>query len=316
MNRQFVTLLAASILGVQGCGGGGGADSGGAQGVPPPTVPRPPKVPPPPTVRPPPAVTPVTRSIGGIWFGALAWGASAPSPAGTTAARVLTAETGEFRIVMTSDPNWEMETLFSNQSEQISGTFRYSGENLVTIGDAIATMPLGPDNLTGDHFGDFTMWGRFGSHIFSGSFQSGYTSFLERSGTIAFTYYSIYERPSSLAILAGNFSTTSASLTIDSQGVIFFQSAADGCTGNGQAGIIDSRYNMYRLTITVGNCTGIDAVRNGLTFTGLAYLGEADPTGPIGGDFGTIEMALSAKGTSDLYGYFGYINWNFLADRR
>jgi hypothetical protein len=272
---------------------------------------------PPPTVPPPPAGIPVTRSIGGLWSGALTWGASAPWPAGAMVARVLVAETGEFRIVMTSDSNWEMETLFSNQSEQISGTFGYSGANVVTIGDAIATMPLGPNNSTGDHFGDFAMSGRFGSHIFSGTFQSGYTSFLERSGTIALSYHSIYERPSSLVILAGNFSTTSASLTIDSQGVIFFQSAANGCTGNGQAGIIDSRYNMYRLTITVGNCTGIDAVRNGLTFTGLAYLGETDvPIGPIGGDFGTIAMALSALRTPDPFGYIGYINWNFLADRR
>jgi hypothetical protein len=240
------------------------------------------------------------------------WGASAPWPAGASVARVLVAETGEFRIVMTSDPNWE-ETLFSNQSEQISGTFGYSGANVVTIGDAIATMPLGPNNSTGDHYGDFAMSGRFDSLTnFSGTFQSGYTSFLERSGTIAFTYHSIYERPSSLATLAGNFSTTSASLSIDSQGVIFFQSAANGCTGNGQAGIIDSRYNMYRLTITVGNCTGVDAVRNGLTFTGLANLGvNNDLTGGFINE--TIDMALSA---SRVAAPSGYINWNFLAHRR
>jgi hypothetical protein len=302
VNRQFVTLLAASILGVQGCGGGGGggADSGGAQVVPPPTV------------QPPPAATPVTRSIGGLWFGSLKWGASAPWPADANWARILVAETGEFRIVMTSasDPNWE-ETLFSNQSEQISGTFGYSGADVVTIGDAIATMPLGANNSTGDHFGDFAMSGRFDSLInFSGTFTSGYTSFVERSGTIGFSYHSIYEWPSSLVRLSGTFTTSSDSLSIDSQGVIFFQSAANSCTGNGQAEIIDSRYNMYRLTITVGSCTGIDAVRNGLTFTGLANLG-------VNNDYGgafineTIEMALSA-----INGTVGYISWNFLAHRR
>jgi hypothetical protein len=296
VKKQFVTLLAASILGGQGCGGGGGDD-----------------VAPPATVPPPPAGTQVTRSIGGLWFGGLTWGASAPSPAGATVARILVAETGEFRIVMTSDPNWEMETLFSNQSEQIFGTFRYSGSNVITMGGAVATMPLGPNNTTGDHFGDFGMSGRFDSLTnFSGTFTSGYTSFLERRGTIGFTYHSIYEWPSSLARLRGNFTTTSASLSIDSQGVIFFQSAANGCTGNGQAEIIDSRYNMYRLTITAGSCTGIDAVRNGLTFTGLANLGvNNDLTGGFINE--TIDMALSA---SSVAAPSGYINWNFLAHRR
>jgi hypothetical protein len=300
VNRRFVALLAGSIFGIHGCGGGGQADSGGAQGVPPPTVP------------PPPAGTPVTRSIGGLWSGGLWWDASAPWPAGATIARVLVAETGEFRIVMTSDPDGD-EALFTNESEQISGTFGNSGANVVTIGDAIATMPLGVNNPTGDHFGDFAMSGRFDSIAnFSGTFTSFYTSFLERRGKIGFTYHSIYEWPSSLARLSGNFTTTSASLSIDSQGIIFFQSAANGCTGNGQAEIIDSRYNMYRLTIIVASCTGIDAVRNGLTFTGLANLGLNNN---IAGDFinETVEMALSA---SRVAAPSGYINWNFLAHRR
>ena len=91
-------------------------------------------------------------------------------------------------------------------------------------------------------------------------------------------------------MLQGSYSTTTESLTIDDQGVIFYQSSVNGCTGNGSAEVIDPDFNMYRLEIDVGNCTGSEAIRNGLTFTGLANIGENNEPGGGFINF-TIEMA-------------------------
>ena len=105
---------------------------------------------------------------------------------------------------------------------------------------------------------------------------------------------SVYLRESSLAILAGSYTGLwdSYSLAIDDGGAVFYQNSRTNCVGNGSAGLIDPAHNMYRMEIELENCTAELAVAlNGLTFTGLGYLGDSGD-GAIN-DF--AEFALSSE---------------------
>jgi hypothetical protein len=69
---------------------------------------------------------------------------------------------------------------------------------------------------------------------------------------------------------------------------------------------------MYRMTLDVDACTGDAAVRNGLTFSGLANIGEN--TEPGGGVLNsTLEMALSAS-IGLPFGQ-GYVPWSLWANK-
>jgi len=84
----------------------------------------------------------------------------------------------------------------------------------------------------------------------------------------------VYERDSSLATIAGNFTTGSATVNINSNGEIFSQDPTTGCVVDGTVSIIDSRYNAYRAAYSVSSCTGPDALLNGRTFRGLGTLDD------------------------------------------
>jgi len=85
----------------------------------------------------------------------------------------------------------------------------------------------------------------------------------------------MYERTSSLEKISGIYSDQDAdnaeTYVIDSDGA-FHGSDDSGCFYNGQVSIIDTRYNMYRITITVSNC-GDD-----IELEGLATLYDVDST--------------------------------------
>jgi len=247
MNWKTWILLAVLSMSAGGClGGGDDGDGNAAGGGPPPSPPPPPP--------------PTGDSVGGLWIGELVSEVDdgIPGPIFTQRVRGLVAETGEFF--------W----LLDDSNQQIFGTFEVEGADL-----GVEELPFwatgNPDN-----WGDFApLGGKVNERVsLTGDFQSTW-GWLEYVGTFSLAYDELYERDSSLEMLAGTYTSTSDTLTIDVEGVLFYQSSVDGCIGNGSVELIDPDFNMYRLAITVESCTGSEAARNGRTLPGLAYLSDS-----------------------------------------
>ena len=243
MKLKIELSMAAVMLIASGCFGGEGDDRG--------IEPPPPPPPPPP---------PAAASVGGLWIGDLIseLNDGVEGPTTTRRMRGLVAETGEFR--------W----LLDDPSQQIFGTFRVEGTDL-RLDEFPVWATENPEN-----FGDFApLGGTVDERVsLSGSFQSSW-GFEEHVGTFSLAYDELYERDSSLEALAGIYTSTSDTLTIDEEGVLFYQSSANSCVGNGSAELIDPDFNMYRVAILVDSCVGNEAARNGFTLTGLAYLADS-----------------------------------------
>lgn len=96
--------------------------------------------------------------------------------------------------------------------------------------------------------------------------------------TIDLTYNALYDRDSSLAIIAGNFRdvATGSIVNINSSGVAFSQNPANGCVLNGNVSIISAQFNAYRVQYSYSSCQGVDATLNGASFRGLATLDNTD----------------------------------------
>jgi hypothetical protein len=257
-----------------------------------------------------------SSSVGGHWSGVLEWESRGGFPGGVVEAFALVAETGEFHFVLTD----ELGELFDGANEQIFGNFESDGSIVRTNGDSVWSTALGAGNPLGEYWASFGFSGaldQVGSQLrISGPFQANWTSFEERVGSLElYSSRFQYERPSSLELLAATYTTANESLTIDEEGVIFYQSSANGCTGNGSAEVIDARFNMYRVEIVLDNCTGANSHPYRLTFRGLAYVGDNnDP----GGGFlnSTLVMAVSAKLADGISGEFHYrIPWSLLAHK-
>lgn len=87
------------------------------------------------------------------------------------------------------------------------------------------------------------------------------------------TFDALYDRDSSLAIIAGMYETPTGNvLSIASDGTIFVQDAVSGCVTNGQVSVAVSFTNMYFYAYGIDNCNGPDAIWNGSSFSGLAVL--------------------------------------------
>jgi len=292
LKSKLAGVTAIALLSVSGCFGGGESSEVGSNPPPPP--------PPPPTP---------TLNVGGLWSGAISWDPKDGFPGGAQSVRLLVAETGEFRMTLYPD----FDHYFATDSEQVFGDFDIDAGDISTVGNAVW---VGPVNPTGDDWAAFGLAADYeaGKSI-SGTFQanfSGWTHNEERIGTLSLTYHSLYESPSSLDILQGTYATMDESLTIDAQGAMFYQSSVTACTGNGTAEIIDPAYNMYRVTLDVDGCTGDFAVRNGLTFTGLANIGQNND---MSGAFlnATLEMAVTAS--RGLPFGQGYVPWSLRANK-
>jgi hypothetical protein len=90
------------------------------------------------------------------------------------------------------------------------------------------------------------------------------------AGSFSLAYSSLYERPSSLAAISGSWTSYSSgyyeTVTIDSSGNVT-RPTVSGCSTSGNISVIDSRYNVYQVNLTVNNCGS----QNGL-YKGLAVL--------------------------------------------
>ena len=92
------------------------------------------------------------------------------------------------------------------------------------------------------------------------------------SNSASLTYDPLYDRDSSLSVIAGNYDDGGLVINIAANGVIFEQDPFTGCVINGQVSIINSQFNVYDVSITYSNCVRNFDVLNGETFTGLAIL--------------------------------------------
>lgn len=91
--------------------------------------------------------------------------------------------------------------------------------------------------------------------------------------TLGATLDPLYNEPSSLAKLAGNWDDSGNTMTINADGT-FFEQQASGCVVNGAFTIIDATHNLYAASLEITNCTSSTA---GIAFTGLGYLNDSNP---------------------------------------
>jgi hypothetical protein len=207
---------------------------------------------------------------GGLWVGAR-------DPETTQRMRLLVAETGEFNWV--SPDGW---------SRQIFGTFQVDGTAMVST-DAVVVWWAGLTWLETDH-APLDMYGTLDEQA-GLSFTSDTPTASDPATPVASSVAAcnaLYQRDSSLELLAGTYVTPYTALTVDSQGEIFYQHGS--CVGNGAVELIDADFNMYRMEIEVTGCTGNTVHAPGSLFSGLAYLGDSGD----GGTNDVLEFALSS----------------------
>ena len=91
--------------------------------------------------------------------------------------------------------------------------------------------------------------------------------------TLGATLDKLYNEPSSLTKLAGNWDDAGNTLTINPDGT-FFEQQGSGCVLNGAYTIIDPTHNLYGVSFEITNCTSSTA---SIAFNGLGYLDDTNP---------------------------------------
>lgn len=189
---------------------------------------------------------PTTQPIAGIWIGAFT---SNVSHLTFDVLGVVT-ESGIARFTSTSS------------NSQYSAVLSVSGNNFTATATAYGSSGsyIGMVNISGT----FTPKG-----IMNGTYDG-----VGDTGTFSLAYNSLYERPSSLALIEGTWTNYASgyyeTITIDSSGNVT-RPPVSGCTSSGKISIIDSLYNVYDVSLTVDNCGS----QNGL-YSGLAVLTDTD----------------------------------------
>ncbi|HVO47913.1 MAG TPA: hypothetical protein VMT29_16435 [Steroidobacteraceae bacterium] len=255
LQYRFPMLGVLIVLG--GCGGGG--DSA---------------IPPPP---------PANASPGGVWTGVDAISA--------TPVLGLVAETGDL--------------FFSAEGPTTQGVY-YVGK-FVTDGNAInanvdavtAPFSIYPDRATS---GTGTLGGQIAARMsITGSVSintDAATSIVggqDFSTPVSVTFSNQYNRPSSLATIAGNYGPGSLALSISGSGVLSARDAGTGCVISGTVGTIDTNYNMYAVSLTTVGCATEFNVPDGAQLKGLATLNDSQsPEYVIIGAADTIGPTKSA----------------------
>jgi hypothetical protein len=243
-------LLSILLLALPACGGGGGADTGSANspssGSPPPTM---------------------DQSIGGIW-------------------------TAKFTQSL---GNFQLDPFTARAIATEDGDFYVFALNVAGCAD----LSFGKANVTGSTVTATLIWGLIdwtdvngtppncvqsdGSTSGTGSItgtvaqQSSLTlteaditakGFGLGSETATWTYDPLYSQPSSLATIAGNYTDSGRTLTIDLNGVLTEQEG-NGCVLNGQVSVPNPSFNAYTFSLTY---TGCSAPVDGIPVTGVGTL--------------------------------------------
>lgn len=94
-------------------------------------------------------------------------------------------------------------------------------------------------------------------------------------GVASVVYDDLYERDSSTAAIAGNWTDSETGeevVSIDAAGRFFMQEPMSGCVFSGTVRPIDTGYNAYDVRLTIDGCDFEYALLNGMTFDGVAVL--------------------------------------------
>jgi len=175
------------------------------------------------------------------------------------------------------------------ERQQVSGTLRVSGTALSST-NGISALPPGWVTVQGSTHGLTGLTGQVTERAsLAGSFTTVGDQGDTFEGTFSFTYNALYERDSSLAVLEGTYTMVTSTLAIDRRGQLFYQSSGDGRVAAGAAALVDPEYKMYAVSFGVENFAGASAVRNGLAFSGLAFLSDE------GGANNSLQWAVSAQ---------------------
>jgi hypothetical protein len=226
--RQRAILLLVYFL--TACGGGGGGGDGSSSGNPPGAPPA------------------ADQAMGGIWFGT---STNSLEPGVVNGVFALSTDDGEFRFI-------------TGQGIQAVGSFAVSGTHF--SGTSIDTAPSGSVLANGQVSTTSTYSGTITEHE---SVEGAWSSATGESGDFVLTYDDRHATASSLATVTGTYTSFDESdlpygtITVDPSGNITGSDTA-GCVYGGSVQIIDPRYNMYRVNVTIANCGELDGSYSGL----------------------------------------------------
>lgn len=208
-------------------------------------------------------------AVGGIWEGTVAIAGQ-----GTYDLIGLVAEDGRGHFIQ-------------EDGVQYWGTVTSSGNQIsASINGAVE---VGSQFLDGSTSGTGTITGTVTARsTIAGTSTFTTTGGTRTTGTISLRYNALYDRDSSLATIAGNYtdatSPGSDALNVSSSGEIFGQQPATGCVINGQVRTINTAYNAYDIQYSFRSCVGSASILNGSTFSGIATLdNNVTPEMGIGG---------------------------------
>lgn len=234
MTRTVVVLML--VITLHGCGGGGGGGDGGGSGGA--------------------AAPPPTQSVAGIWEGTLSEGGFIVNDASC-----LVTETNELACILFDASNGAL-------AGAAQGTVQVASGNSVS-GSGVTYAAPGYVLTDGSSVrASFTITA---GTVAERSTLNVTISSLGRTSIFSGTFNPLYERDSSLSIVAGSYALFDvygdpASFSIDANGVLFSQTQS-GCVGNGQVTVIDPQVNGYRVQATVSNCPGLNGNYEGLAVT-------------------------------------------------
>lgn len=268
----FLSLLTlGSLSGCVGGGGGGGAAAGGGGdtasnsggGGTTSTSTTPTTTTPTTTT---PTTTTSTQSPAGIWRG------SVTTQAGTFPSIGLVSDAGDMRLITTG-------------SNHVAGTFTFEGTSF--------TANLRSYVARSQYIFRPAIHGSASGSIHPRSALSGIITLHDATtSTFSFTYDPLYEKDSSLALIAGNYSKTNGGYTvtfsIDAAGV-WTGSDNTGCKFNGNVALINSNFNMYKIDVITTDC----GEANGHNFGVGALLDTVVPND-------TLLFSLESWGREDL----------------
>jgi hypothetical protein len=189
--------------------------------------------------------TPVPTNPGGIWYGTSSGGGT------TIAIEGIITEELEGRFIDENGTQYVITTVTGDDGNISINFNAYAQFGYVFLDGSTS----GTGSITGTVNERSSFSGNF-------SFSTG------ESGSVSFSYDSLYDRDSSLAKLEGQWQEDYGVMNVDPDGS-FFEQDQFGCIYEGQASIINSSYNAYGLSMTVSNCGS----SNG-NYTGLGVLAD------------------------------------------
>lgn len=190
------------------------------------------------------------QSPGGIWIGTDAAGDSVAA---------LANERGSFKLI--GDGFNQGYGVFTvTQDDSIGGLFFVIPEHGSTLPDGTSDANCGLEGTVAER------------QSLTVTVDCTTATGLQNVTTLLLAYDPLYERDSSLTIIAGNFDDGAGNvMNIAADGTLFMQDAITNCVLNGQV-IDDSSYNLYSIDFDISNCTGPDEVFNDSYFSGFATL--------------------------------------------